>query len=310
MDTPGGLDRSMRDMIQAISQSTIPVITYITPTGARAASAGTYLLYASHIAAMSPGTNLGSATPVSIAPTPKQDTPIEDIETPEKPSQESLSSMEKKIINDAVAYIKGFAEIHGRNAEWAEDAVRDAASLPSYDALDLNVIDIVASDHDELFSQIVDYPIVLEGNHTQISLDSWQLIYVNPDWKTKFLAVVTSPDIAYLLLICGVYLIIFELSNPGVIVAGVLGSLSLILSIYGLNLLPVNYVGLLLILCGIICLILEIFLSTFGVLGIAGTLIFSFGSFMLIDPGYSGFTINPMLIISMAILNGLFFLCY
>ena len=245
MDTPGGLDKSMRVMIQAIAESKIAVITYITPTGARAASAGTYLLYASHVAAMAPGTNLGAATPVSIAPAPKPTTPVPGDEPAAKPEP---SAMEKKVVNDAVAYIKGFAEIHDRNAEWAEAAVRDAVSITATEALEKNVIDYVADNPTDLIEQLNGNDIVINGSTEKLTLENPNFVVLNPDWRTKFLAVVTSPDIAYLLLISGVYLIIFELSNPGIVVAGVLGTLSLILSIYGLNLLPVNYVGLLLIL--------------------------------------------------------------
>ena len=187
MDTPGGLDKSMRVMIQAISESPIPIITYITPTGARAASAGTYLLYASHVAAMAPGTNLGAATPVSIAPSQKQNSPFDTNQEDEKDKQDESSSMEKKIINDAVAYIKGFADIHNRNAEWAEKAVHYAVSITATEALSKNVIDIVADNHDDLLSQIQGRQIILNGQTSTISLNNPNYIIMNQIGKQNFL---------------------------------------------------------------------------------------------------------------------------
>ncbi|RAP31951.1 hypothetical protein DID76_01780 [Candidatus Marinamargulisbacteria bacterium SCGC AG-414-C22] len=303
LDTPGGLDKSMRDMIQAILSSPIPVITYITPNGARAASAGTYLLYASHIAAMSPGTHLGAATPVSIAPQP-QETPL----TNEPDNQQKSSSMENKIINDATAYIEVLADHYGRNKDWAAQAVQDAASLAAKEALTMNVIDYVAEDSQDLLNQCKNHKTIINNASIILNLENPIFISLEPNWKTEFLAIVTSPDIAYLLLICGVYLIIFELSNPGIIIAGTLGTLSLLLSLYGLQMLPVNYVGLLLLFFGIVCVILEVFLTSFGLLAVFGSIVFAMGSFMLIDSPTGLFAINPMLVYIFVGLNALIFI--
>ena len=308
MDTPGGLDKAMRQMIQAISSSTVPVITYVTPTGARAASAGTYLLYASHVAAMAPGTNLGAATPVSIGGgmTPKSPTPASENPNNAPPKQEK-TSMEKKVINDAIAYIKGLADLHGRNKEWAIKAVEDAESLPAKEALSLNVIDFIATDINDLLTQVNGAAIQLQGKETTLNLNDMELLFIDPDWKTKFLSIVTSPDIAYLLLIAGAYCIFLEFSNPGSIIPGVLGSLSLIFSFYGLNMLPVNYIGLLLIVFGIACIIGEAFVASFGALGILGSIIFFLGSSMLIDTGLEAFQVSFPIILSLTITNIIIF---
>ncbi|RAP31739.1 hypothetical protein DID78_00250 [Candidatus Marinamargulisbacteria bacterium SCGC AG-343-D04] len=301
LDTPGGLDSSMRYIIQNILSSPIPVITYISPSGARGASAGTYIMYASHIAAMAPGTNLGAATPVSLAD------PQKDYESPENDTlKKSLTKMEKKVINDAVAYIKSLAELRNRNSEWAEKAVIDAESLSAKEALEKNVIDIIAPTIPELLQQLEDKEITIKQTIFSFSTPA-TLIDIPMDIKTKILSIITSPNIAYMLLIAGIYCIIFEFSNPGLVIPGVLGTLSLVLALYGLNLLPISFIGLTLILVGIACLIAEAFIPSFGILGISGTGLFLFGSFMLIEPNSLGLGISTSLIITSTVINLLFF---
>lgn len=252
MDTPGGLDAAMRRIIQHIIASPIPVISYVAPGGARAASAGTYILYASHIAAMAPATNLGAATPVQIGGFggfgDDQDKAGKD---KEKSDPELLSDpMKHKIINDAAAYIRGLAKMHGRNEQWAEQAVRDAASLTAEEALQLNVIDVVASDPDDLFKQLQGQKLKVAGAELIFNTGTLNIRTIRPDWRSEFLAVITNPSIAYILLMVGIYGLVFEFSNPGSIVPGTIGGICLLLALYALQLLPVNYAGMGLMLLG------------------------------------------------------------
>lgn len=294
MDTPGGLDHSMRDIIQAILQSPIPVATYVHPEGSRAASAGTYILYASHIAAMSPATNLGAATPVQIGGLPTSPKPGTDKQEEQEKDTDSLSSMQKKIIHDATAYIRSLAERNGRNAEWAELAVKEAASLSANEALDKKVIDIIASDIDELLQQLDGRTVELStGPHT-ISTTEMSLVYINPTWKNRLLAVISDPNVAYLLLLFGIYGLIYELANPGVFFPGVAGAVSILIALYGFQVLPVNYSGLALILLGIVLMTSEAFVPSFGSLGIGGVIAFAIGSLILFDE--KTFQISPVLI--------------
>jgi membrane-bound serine protease (ClpP class) len=258
IDTPGGLDTSMREIIKAILASPVPVAAYVAPSGARAASAGTFILYAAHIAAMAPGTNLGAASPVSIGGAPAQ-----------KDGKKEADTMTRKVTNDAVAYIRGLAEMRGRNADWAERAVREGASLPAQRALKLKVIDHVASD----------VPALLKA----VGKADAAVRQVDPDWRTKVLAVITNPSVAYILILVGIYALIFEFMNPGMILPGVVGAIALLLALYALHLLPVNYAGLALIVLGIAFMAAEAFLPAFGALGIGGLVAFVLGSIMLID---------------------------
>jgi len=266
MDTPGGLDTSMRGLIKDILASPVPVATFVAPSGARAASAGTFILYASHIAAMAPGTNVGAASPVSIGGAPAKD----DAKKAEP------DTMTKKVTNDAVAYIRGLAEMRKRNADWAEKAVREAVSLASHEALKLNVIDHIATDVAELLKKL--------------GKSDAPLIEVEPDWRTQLLGVITNPSIAYILILVGIYALIFEFMNPGLVVPGVVGAICLLLALYALHLLPVNYAGLALILLGIAFMVAEAFLPAFGSLGVGGLIAFVIGSIILLDettiPGF------------------------
>jgi membrane-bound serine protease (ClpP class) len=313
IDTPGGLDTAMRDIIKAILASPIPVASYVAPSGARAASAGTYILYASHIAAMAPGTNLGAATPVAIggmpgAP-PQKDKPSADKNEQDKTYEEqptpSGDAMSKKQINDAAAYIRGLAQLRGRNAEWAERAVREAVSLAAEEALEIEVIDYLAGDLDALLEQLDGKTFTAAGREVRLVTAGAPVIEQAPDWRTRLLAVITNPSVALLLMMIGVYGLIFEFSNPGSGIGGVLGGISLVLALYALQLLPVNYAGVALILLGIAFIAAEAFVPSFGVLGFGGVLAFCLGGLILIDTEVPGFGIPLSLIVTLGVLSGL-----
>lgn len=305
MDTPGGLDTSMRAIIKAILASPLPVASYVAPSGARAASAGTYILYASHIAAMAPGTNLGAATPVAIgmpgAPSGKP-AGEEDKKPGEEGKQEApADAMSAKQINDASAYIRGLAQLRGRNVEWAEQAVRQASSLSAEEALQLKVVDYLARDLADLLRQLDGKALKAANMDVRLQTIGAPLISLEPDWRTRLLAVITNPSVALILMMIGIYGLIFEFSNPGSGVGGVLGGICLILGLYALQLLPVNYAGAALILLGIAFMAAEAFLPSFGILGIGGVVAFVFGALILIDTDVPGFGIPLALIISLAL---------
>lgn len=308
MDTPGGLDTSMRAIIKAILASPVPVASYVAPSGARAASAGTYILYASHIAAMAPGTNLGAATPVAIGMpgAPSGRSAGEEEKSDEEGKQEApADAMSAKQINDASAYIRGLAQLRGRNVEWAEQAVRQAHSLSAEEALQLKVIDYLASDLADLLRQLQGKRVKAANMDVRLETVGAPLISLEPDWRTRLLAVITNPSVALILMMIGVYGLIFEFSNPGSGVGGVLGGISLILGLYALQLLPVNYAGAALILLGIAFMAAEAFLPSFGILGIGGVVAFVFGALILIDTDVPGFGIPLALIISLALSSAL-----
>jgi membrane-bound serine protease (ClpP class) len=302
MDTPGGLDSAMRDIIKGILNSPVPVATYVSPSGSRAASAGTYILYASHVAAMSPATNLGAATPVQIGggaapapPIPAQDDDDAD-ETDESAPKPTHTAMEKKAINDAVAYIRGLAELRDRNGDWAEQAVREAASLSAEEALEQNVIDVVAASVSDLL-EAIDGRIVKVGDsdHEILTADMTIELF-EPDWRTKLLATITNPNIAYMLMLAGIYGLLFEGYNPGAIVPGVVGAICLLLALFAFQILPVNYAGLALILLGVMLIVAEAFVPSFGTLGLGGIAAFVFGSIILLDSDIPGMAIARALI--------------
>jgi len=285
MDTPGGLDMAMRDIIQAVLESEIPVATYVYPQGSRAASAGTYILYASHVAAMAPATNLGAATPVQIGLPSMPTQPPEDDGESELPASPDSGStaMERKMMNDATAYIKGLAELRGRNAEWAVSAVTDAATLPGTEALAMNVIDIVAEDLDDLLLQMDGMEVMVDGQLMVLATADKTLQIDSPDWRSQFLKVITDPNLILILGMLGAYGLIIEFYNPGFGFAGVTGAICLFLAAYGLQLLPINYAGLGLIIFGLILIIAEAFIPSFGILGIGGIISFVIGSIILVD---------------------------
>ncbi len=316
LDTPGGLDLSMRDMIKKIISSPVPVVTYVTPGGARAASAGTYLLYASHVAAMTPATNLGAATPVQMAPgfaTGEEKSPVPDAEkdkdqeaSPEP--AENSDAMTRKVVNDAVAYIRGLAELRGRNADWAEKAVVEAKSLTAEAALEQNVIDIVAANQRDLIQQLDGRIVKVLGNETTLDTESVVLHEILPDWRNKVLEIITNPNIAYILMMIGIYGLIFEFANPGSIVPGTIGSICLLLALFSFQILPINYAGLALLLLGIALMVAEVFQPSFGVLGLGGVAAFVAGSVMLIDTELPGYGVNIGVIAGVTVSTVAFFL--
>lgn len=291
IDTPGGLDTSMRAIIKDILASPVPVASFVAPSGSRAASAGTFVLYASHYAAMAPGTNLGAASPVAIgggAAPGKGDKKDAEPDT-----------MTKKVTNDAVAYIRGLAEMRKRNADWAEKAVREAVSLSADQALKLNVIDAVAIDVPDLLKKL--------EKKSKLRLADAALHEVEVDWRTRILGVITNPSIAYILILVGIYALIFEFMNPGVILPGVVGAICIVLALYAFHLLPVNYAGLALILLGIAFMIAEAFLPSFGALGVGGLAAFVMGSIILMDDAeLPAFEIPYTLIGGLAMASGAF----
>jgi membrane-bound serine protease (ClpP class) len=351
VDTPGGLDTSMRDIIREILASPVPVVTYVSPPGARAASAGTYILYASHIAAMAPATNLGAATPVSIGgePSPEPNPtstpgpapnptsapnpptgpapPRDQKSSPRQPSQSTQSpsptdappdtesptsaaphpatAMERKVINDAVAYIRGLAELRGRNADWAEKAVRGAASLSSTAALQQKVIDVVARDIPDLLTQINGRDVKMGDHVVKLATRDLVVQRVKPDWRTKLLAVITNPTVAYGLMLIGIYGLLLEGYNPGVMLPGVAGTICLLLALFAFQILSVNYAGLALVVVGVGMIIAEFFFPTFGSLGLGGLIAFVVGSLILFDTDVPGMNIALPLIAAVATVGGL-----
>jgi membrane-bound serine protease (ClpP class) len=289
MDTPGGLDTSMRDIIETILNSDIPVASFVSPQGSRAASAGTYISYAAHIAAMAPATNLGAATPVQIG-APSMPTPPGQ-EAEEKP-EAGTTAMEKKMVNDASAYIRGLAELRGRNIDWAEEAVREASSLSASEALELNVIDLIADDISDLVSQLEGKSITINDSEVILSLEGRQIHYHLPDWRTEFLTIITNPNLVLVLGMLGIYGIILEFYNPGATVPGVVGVICLVLAGYSLQLLPVDYAGLVLVFLGIILMIGEAMIPSFGIMGVGGIVAFSIGGLMLFDTELEAFQVG------------------
>jgi membrane-bound serine protease (ClpP class) len=294
MDTPGGLDSAMRDMIKAILASPVPVAIYVSPSGARAASAGTYLLYASHIAAMAPATNLGAATPVQIgAPSTP---PPADKQKDQQPESTPGTALERKAINDAVAYIRGLAELRGRNADWAESAVRTAASLQASAALEQKVIDVIANDLPDLLHKIDGRSVKVSTGELRLASANLLIERIETDWRTKLLAVITNPNIAYLLMLIGVYGLLLEGYNPGAVLPGVVGAICLLLALYAFQVLSVNYAGLGLMLLGIALIVAEAFAPSFGALGLGGIIAFVIGSIILLDTDVPGLQVARSLI--------------
>jgi membrane-bound serine protease (ClpP class) len=319
LDTPGGLDLSMRAIIKHILASPIPVASFVAPDGARAASAGTYILYASHIAAMAPATNLGAATPVAIGaqPAAPQSGPREAGAAKGEPGKDdggaaeapsTAQTMIRKQTNDAAAYIRGLAQLRGRNAEWADKAVREAVSLSAEEALKLKVIDLVAADVPQLLRQLDGRKLSVLGQERQLATARAATIEYQPDWRTRLLAVITDPSIAYLLLMIGFYGLLFEFYNPGLVAPGVIGGISLLLALFALQMLPVSYTGLALIALGVGLLVAEHYAPGFGVLGIGGLVAFVIGSIMLIDTDVPGYSIQWQLIAAMAAASAAFLL--
>ncbi len=346
LDTPGGLDAAMRDMIKAILASDVPVATWVAPSGARAASAGTYIMYASHFAVMAPATNLGSSTPVDLtspqspSPSPprspfplpssdegetKPETQAEDgaqeaSEQNDEAKAESeddaaeadsdqaedqsvpqpSTAMERKVINDAVAYIRGLAELRGRNADWAEESVRKGVNLPSSEALEQGVIDLIVPTLSELIEQVngEEYKTA-DGTVRQLAVEDPMIETVTPDWRAQLLAVITNPSVAVLLLSIGSIALLAEFYT-GTGVAGVVGAICLLVAAYGMQMLPINYAGLALLLLGLGLMIAEFFTPTIGIFGFGGAVAFVFGGIFLLDTDVPGFEVSIGLLVSVA----------
>jgi membrane-bound serine protease (ClpP class) len=333
LNTPGGLDLSMRDIIRDMLASPVPVVVYVAPEGSRAASAGTYILYAAHIAAMAPATNVGAATPVQIGGMPDFTAPERDRDddsgkdsadgksaddaaedarekpgTGRKPALPPGDAMERKMINDAVAYLRGLAQMRARNADWAERAVREGVSLSAQEALANGVIDIVAGNLDELLAAIDGRTVTMQGQDHKLSTKGRPIENVVPGWRSRLLAVITHPNVAYILMLLGIYGLFFELANPGYVLPGVVGAICLLLALYALQLLPVNYAGLALILVGIAFMVGELFVSSFGALGIGGIVAFVAGSVILFEPGAGDLQLSIGLVAGFAALSAMFFM--
>lgn len=312
LDTPGGLDTSMRQIVQAILASPVPVAVFVSPEGARAASAGTYILYAAHIAAMAPATTLGAATPVAIGmPGAERRPPAGD--PPARPAEGKGSDaaasapppnladpMTAKQVHDASAFIRGLAQQRGRNAEWAERAVREAVSLTAREALAAKVIDVVADDVDDLLAQIDGRRVRLHGGELTLATRALPTETVLPDWRQRLLSVIANPSFALILMMIGIYGLIFEFSSPGFGLPGTVGAICLLLALFALQLLPVNYAGLGLILLGIALLAAELLSPSFGVLGVGGSVAFVAGGLLLFDRDVPGFGVPLALILALA----------
>jgi membrane-bound serine protease (ClpP class) len=316
IDTPGGLVKPMRDMVQDILGSSVPIATYVSPAGARADSAGTYILLASHIAAMAPTTHIGAATPVSL--NGEDVTPAEPAGEPaEEPADGESegggeaapaapgSAMERKVLNDAIAYIRGLAERHGRNAEWAEKAVTEAATLTAREALEQNVIEFIAEDYADLLAQLDGYEVKMDSQQVALATADATIENFEPNWRIKILSAIANPEIVLLLGIIGLYGLMYEGWNPGAIVPGVVGVICLLLAAYALQVLPVNYAGLALIIVGIALMVAEAFAPSFGALGLGGIAAFVFGAIMMFDSGIPGFGISVGFVIGLAVLAAL-----
>jgi membrane-bound serine protease (ClpP class) len=330
LDTPGGLDTSMRQIIKAMLSSPVPVAAYIAPGGARAASAGTYIVYASQIAAMAPGTNLGAATPVQIgmggsdAPKPGAGPALPGLAPDGKaggaasaasststpadtsPALDTQSTETRKQVQDASAYIRGLAQMRGRNADWAERAVREAVSLSAREALEQKVVDLVARDIPDLLRQVDGRTVTTADGEHRLSVAHATVVTLEADWRSRFLAVITDPNVALILLMIGMYGLFFEFANPGFVLPGVVGTISLLVGLFALQLLPINYVGLGLIFLGLAFLIAEAFLPTFGSLGFGGVVAFAIGALMLMDTDVPGFGIPLPMIAGVTLFGALF----
>jgi len=331
LDTPGGLDAAMRDINRAIIASPVPVVVYVSPSGARAASAGTYMLYASHIAAMSPATSLGAATPVQIGGVPDMKPPAlpkqdkeddkaiddgeddQDKDKDEEPAEEEPApvagdTMTKKIVNDAVAYIRSMAEMRGRNADWAEQAVREAVSLSSEEALQQDVIDIIATDTNDLLTKVDGWQVNINGQDVILDTSDLAIETIEPDWRNELLSVITNPNIAYILMLLGIYGLFFEMANPGYVLPGVIGGICLLLALYALQVLPVNFAGLALMILGVIFMVAELFAPSFGALGIGGIIAFVVGSVILFDTEGSELQVAIPIVVAVSTVTSIFFL--
>jgi membrane-bound serine protease (ClpP class) len=296
LDTPGGLDSSMRDIIRDILASKVPVAAWVGPAGARAASAGTFILYASHIAAMAPATNLGAASPVAIGGAPDAGKPESSGKDAKKGAASAGDTMMRKATNDAAAYIRGLAQLRGRNAAWAERAVREAVSLSAAEARKINVVDLVADSVPALLQAVDGRMVEAAGAKLALATAGAEVSAIEPDWRTRVLSVITNPSVAYLMILVGIYALVFEFSNPGLILPGVVGAICILVAMYAFQLLPVNYAGLALLLLGVAFMVAEVWVTSHGALALGGLAAFVVGSVMLLDTDVPQFEIPYALI--------------
>jgi membrane-bound serine protease (ClpP class) len=308
-NTPGGLDSSMREIISAILASPVPVATYVAPNGARAASAGTYIAYASAVVGMAPGTNIGAATPVQLGVSPFFPGGKPAQPSPEKNGEEKgtvgepTDTESRKAINDAVAYIRSLAELNGRNADWAAEAVRTAVSIPASEALKLHVIDVIADDVPDLLRKIDGRAATVAGKPERLATARLEVLTVAPDWRTELLAIATNPNVALILMLIGIYGLLFEFLNPGAVAPGLIGAISLFVALYALHLLPINYAGAALVLLGIGLMVAEAHIGAFGVIGVGGIIAFVIGAIMMFPSGTPGFELSPAVIAATVIVT-------
>ncbi|NLC69729.1 MAG: nodulation protein NfeD [Desulfuromonadaceae bacterium] len=292
LDTPGGLDQSMRKIIQGVLNSPAPVVVYVSPSGSRAASAGALITLAADFAVMAPGTNIGAARPVRLgAGEEKKDDPLMD-----------------KVVQDAVAYARGIAQQRGRNAEWAESIVRQSVSTPAEDALKLKVIDFIAEDQADLLKMLNGRRYLRKGEEKRLNTAALAVVYREMDWRRQILNTVSDPNVAYMLLMLGMLGIFFEISQPGAIFPGAIGAIALLLSFLGFQTLPINYVGALLILLGIVLFVLEVKVTSYGMLTIGGLASMTFGSLILIETAEPYLQISPAVILGAVGLTAVFLL--
>ena len=296
MNTPGGLDTSMRQIISAILASPVPVATFVAPNGARAASAGTYIAYASAIAAMAPGTNIGAATPVQLG-----GIPLLPDEKPKAGKTEPGDTETRKIVNDAIAYIRSLAELNGRNAEWAADAVRSAASIPASEALTLHVIDVIADDVGDLLRKIDGRTVTVAGKPHTLATTGLEVVTEPPGWRTEFLSLITDPNVAFILMLIGVYGLILEFFHPGAVLPGLVGAICLVVALYALAYIPINYAGAALVLFGIALMVAEVHIGAFGALGIGGLVAFVIGAVLMFPSHAPGFSLSAGVITGTAV---------
>ena len=312
LDTPGGLDTSMREIIRTVLAAPVPVAVYVAPSGARAASAGTYILYAGAVAAMAPGTNLGAATPIPLGgmppaqPTDRPDRQADDASGKRKAGDaapQTQDARSRKVTNDAVAYIRSLAALHGRNADWAAEAVREAVSLPASEALTLKVIDVIADDVPDLLRKIDGRMVIVAGKAQRLATADLEIATATPNWRVRLLAVITDPNVAYLLLLLGIYGLVFELANPGAVLPGVLGGVSFLVALFALNLLPINYAGAALLLVGIALMVAEAFIGSFGVIGVGGIAAFIIGSIIMFPSNTPAFGLSLPVVIAAGVVT-------
>jgi membrane-bound serine protease (ClpP class) len=308
IDTPGGLDAATRDINQAILASPVPVIGWVAPEGARAASAGTYILYACHVAAMAPATALGAATPITLGLVPPASAPGGDQDGKDHKDGGGASTLERKATNDAIAYLRALAELRGRNVAFAEAAVRDAATMTANQALAAGAIDFIARDEATLLRDADGRTVRLRGGQATLHVAGRTLVAFAPDWRNRLLAVITEPTVAYLLLLAGLYGLVFEGFNPGVLFPGVTGAVCLLLALYALQVLPVNYAGVALIVLGVALMAAEFVMPTFGSLGVGGVAALVAGSLILFDTEMPGFGVSGQLIAGIAIASAAAFM--